>query len=135
VTSTFQTGKEGGRPALSHAEGDSGGYEEARHAIAKALDRVLRPHLDQRDGITHSIHYSDVNGLSRLENYILGLEIATYLSGYYSIFYEFHILTVSRKRRVALPLVHFNTFATRRPRKRILDFGVSSFQTQSASPI
>ncbi|KAH0399284.1 Dak phosphatase, partial [Aureobasidium melanogenum] len=79
VTSTFQTGKEGGRPALSHAEGDSGGYEEARHAIAKALDRVLRPHLDQRDGITHSIHYSDVNGLSRLENYILGLEIATYL--------------------------------------------------------
>ncbi|KAI4782599.1 Dak phosphatase [Aureobasidium sp. EXF-3400] len=79
VTSTFQTGKEGGRPALSHAEGDSSGYEEARHAIAKALDRVLRPHLDQRDGVTYSIHYSDVNGLSRLENYILGLEIATYL--------------------------------------------------------
>ncbi|KAG9562311.1 Dak phosphatase, partial [Aureobasidium melanogenum] len=79
VTSTFQTEKEGGRPALSHAEGDSSGYEKARHAIAKALDSVLRPHLDRRDGITHSIHYSDVNGLSRLENYILGLEIATYL--------------------------------------------------------
>jgi hypothetical protein len=62
------------------AEGDSSGYEEARHAIAEALDHVLRPHDGQKDGVTYSVHYSDVNGLSRLENYILGLEIATYLS-------------------------------------------------------
>lgn len=82
VTSTFQIGKEDGRPAISHGGEDSSGYEEARHAIAKALDSVMRAHLDQKDGITHSIHYSDVNGLSRLENYILGLEIATYLSEY-----------------------------------------------------
>jgi hypothetical protein len=80
VTTTFQTGKKDGRPATSLAEGDSSGYEQARHAIAEALEHVLRPHLGQRDGVIYSVHYSDVNGLSRLENYILGLEIATYLS-------------------------------------------------------
>ncbi|KAI4738361.1 Dak phosphatase [Aureobasidium sp. EXF-12298] len=80
VTSTFSTGKKDGRPATSLAEGDSSGYEEARHAIAEALEHVLRPHIGQKDGVTYSVHYSDVNGLSRLENYILGLEIATYLS-------------------------------------------------------
>lgn len=74
--------KEDGRPAISHADGDSSGYEEARHAIYQALDSVLRTDLYQKHDITHSIHYSDVNGLSRLENYILGLEIATYLSEY-----------------------------------------------------
>ena len=84
MTSTFSTEKKDGRPAISLAEGDSNGYEEARHAIAKALEQVLQPHLEQKDGVTHSVHYSDVNGLSRLENYILGLEIATYLSEFAS---------------------------------------------------
>ncbi|KAI5250692.1 Dak phosphatase [Aureobasidium subglaciale] len=79
ATSTFQTGKENGQPAVSFAEGDFGGYGEARHAIEKALEHVLRPHLGQKSDNTYSIHYSDINGLSRLENYILGLEIATYL--------------------------------------------------------
>ncbi|CAD0114563.1 unnamed protein product [Aureobasidium uvarum] len=79
VTARFQTGKEGGRPAISNPEGQSSGYEEARHAIQEALEQAMRPHAKQKDGITHSVHYSDINGLSRLENYILGLEIATYL--------------------------------------------------------
>ncbi|KAI4725770.1 Dak phosphatase [Aureobasidium sp. EXF-10728] len=79
VTATFQTSKKDGRPATSQIEGDPSGYEEARHAIEQALEHALRPHLEQKDDITHSVHYSDVNGLSRLENYILGLEIATYL--------------------------------------------------------
>ena len=86
MTSKFSTGKKNGRPATSLAEGDASGYEEARHAIAKALEQVLQPHLEQKDGVTHSVHYSDVNGLSRLENYILGLEIATYLSEFDWIF-------------------------------------------------
>lgn len=63
-----------------HAEGKPSGYDEAREAIEKALEHILRPHVDQNEGMTYSLHYSDVNGLSRLENYILGLEIATYLS-------------------------------------------------------
>ncbi|THY01974.1 Dak phosphatase [Aureobasidium pullulans] len=79
ATSTFQTGKENGQAAILHAEGDSSGYDEAREAIEKALEHVLHPHVDQNEGMTYSLHYSDVNGLSRLENYILGLEIATYL--------------------------------------------------------
>ncbi|KAI4851409.1 Dak phosphatase [Aureobasidium sp. EXF-8845] len=62
VTLTFQTGKEGGRPATSLAAGDSSGYEEARHAIAEALEQVLQSHSEQKDGVTHSVHYSDING-------------------------------------------------------------------------
>ncbi|CAD0090110.1 unnamed protein product [Aureobasidium vineae] len=66
VAATFQTGKEGGRPAIFNTEGESSGYEEARHAIEEALERVLGPHLEQKDGITHSVHYSDINGNSGL---------------------------------------------------------------------
>ncbi|THX07681.1 Dak phosphatase [Aureobasidium pullulans] len=79
ATSTFRTGKENGQAAILHAEGKPSGYDEAREAIEKALEHILRPHVDQNEGMTYSLHYSDVNGLSRLENYILGLEIATYL--------------------------------------------------------
>jgi len=83
ATSTFLAGKESGQAAISHAEGGSSGYEEARDAIGKALKHVLGPLGDQNTETTYSLHYSDVNGLSRLENYILGLEIATYLSKFF----------------------------------------------------
>jgi hypothetical protein len=135
VTTTFQTAKKDGQPATSLAEGDSSGYEEARHAIAEALEHVLRPHLEQKDGVTHSVHYSDVNGLSRLENYILGLEIATYLSESDATLIATHALTVTRRSKLVLPLVHFNTFATYRSCKRILDISLSSSQARSGGSV
>jgi hypothetical protein len=135
VTSNFQTGKEDGRPATSLAAGDASGYEEARHAIAQALEQVLQSHSEQKDGVTHSVHYSDINGLSRLENYILGLEIATYLSKSFTTLIAIHLLTVTRRSRLILSLVHFDALATYRSCKRILDISLSSSQARSGSSI
>lgn len=78
--STFHTEKAESRPVILHAQGSSIGYEEARDAIEKDMETILRSLATQKNSMTYSVHYSDVNGLSRLENYILGLEIANYLS-------------------------------------------------------
>ena len=77
--SSFHTEKAEANPAILHAEGSSKGYEQAKHAIERDLKHVLRSHTGQQDSVTYSVHYSDVNGLSKLENFILGLEIGTYL--------------------------------------------------------
>jgi hypothetical protein len=135
VTLTFQTGKKDGRPATSLAAGDASGYEEARHAIAEALEQVLQSQSEQKNGVTHSVHYSDINGLSRLENYILGLEIATYLSTSFTTLNAMHLLTITRRSRLILPLVHFNAFATYRSCKRILDISLSGSHARSGSSI
>lgn len=76
--SKFHTEKAEVNPAIFHAEGSSNGYEQARHAIERDLKHVMRSHTGQEGSVTYSIHYSDVNGLSKLENYILGLEIGKY---------------------------------------------------------
>lgn len=76
--SKFHTEKAEANPAIFHAEGLSNGYEQARHAIERDLKHVMRSHTGREGLITYSIHYSDVNGLSKLENYILGLEIGKY---------------------------------------------------------
>jgi len=76
--STFHTEKADGNPAIVHAEGHAG-FEKARHAVERDLKHVMRAHAAQQGFFTYSVHYSDVNGLSRLENYILGLEIANFL--------------------------------------------------------
>lgn len=77
--STFHVEKEEANPAIIHAEGGlSRGYNQARQAIERDLEHVMQSCTSQAKGTTYSIHYSDVNGLSRLENYILGLEIGMY---------------------------------------------------------
>lgn len=80
--SKFHTEKAEANPAIFHAEGSSNGYEQARHAIERDLKHVMRSHTGQEGSVTFSIHYSDVNGLSKLENYILGLEIGKYFGEY-----------------------------------------------------
>lgn len=80
ATSFFLTEKVDACPAISHAQGSSDGYEEAKDAIARDLKHVFQSYGHQETTVTYSVHYSDVNGLSRLENYILALEIADYLS-------------------------------------------------------
>lgn len=77
--SKFHTEKAGGAPAVKHASGETLGYEKVKHAVERDLEHVMKSQDAQTGQITYSVHYSDVNGLSRLENYILAKEIAEYL--------------------------------------------------------
>ena len=76
--SKFHVEKAGGKPAVLQAEGATG-FENARHAVERDLKHAMKAHSAQEGDATYSVHYSDVNGLSRLENYIIAGEIAQYL--------------------------------------------------------
>lgn len=79
--SKFHTEKAEGNPAVLHAEGKAG-FEKAKHAVERDLKHVMKAmkaHTAQEGQVTYSVHFSDVNGLSRLENYIIAGEIAQYL--------------------------------------------------------
>lgn len=78
--SQLNTEKEDGNPTVQHAEGVSS-YEKARQAVERDLKYVMKDvaHTAQSVKVVYSVHFSDVNGLSRLENYILAGEIADYL--------------------------------------------------------
>ncbi|OQO05542.1 hypothetical protein B0A48_09312 [Cryoendolithus antarcticus] len=77
--SRFHVEKADGNPAIVHGGGQTLGFEKAKHAIERDLKHVLKFREPQTVPVTVSVHYSDVNGLSRLENYILAKEIAEYL--------------------------------------------------------
>jgi hypothetical protein len=77
--STFQTEKVGGKPAISlGAEGSSGGFESVKSTVKKELESLFKSHETHKGENTYCIHYADINGLSRLENYIIAKEIAEY---------------------------------------------------------
>jgi len=76
--SKFHVEKAGGKPAMLHFEG-AAGYEKAKHAVERDLKHAMKAHSAQEGEVTYNVHYSDVNGLSRLENYIIAGEIAQYL--------------------------------------------------------
>ena len=76
--SRFHTEKIDGNPAVLRAEGASG-CQKAKEVVAKDLENVLKASSGQQGDVVYSVHYSDINGLSRLENYILAKEIAQYL--------------------------------------------------------
>lgn len=82
--SKFHVEKAEGNPAVLHAEGPSG-FQKAKDAIAKDLKQAMKAHSAQETPVTYSVHYSDVNGLSRLENYIIAGEIAQYLGEYFRL--------------------------------------------------
>ena len=81
--STFQTDKVEGKPAISGAGGDSAAFESVKATVEKQLKGLFETQKDQSGKVTYSIHYSDINGLSRLENYIIAKEIAEYCRMYY----------------------------------------------------
>jgi len=76
VHSAFHTGKIEGKPAISAAEGDAAAFESVKSTVGKQLRSLLESQGAQSRDVTYSIHYSDINGLSRLENYIIAKEIA-----------------------------------------------------------
>ncbi|PPJ54568.1 hypothetical protein CBER1_06635 [Cercospora berteroae] len=77
--SKFHTEKAEGNPAILHVDGAQA-FEKAKHAVERDLKHVLKNHGPPGQETVYSVHYSDVNGLSRLENYIIAGEIANYLS-------------------------------------------------------
>ncbi|KAK4960045.1 hypothetical protein LTR10_002934 [Elasticomyces elasticus] len=79
VTHTkFHVDKAEGNPAVLQAEGVAG-FEKAKHVVERDLKHVMKAHAAQDGDVTYSVHFSDVNGLSRLENYIIAGEVAHYL--------------------------------------------------------
>jgi len=73
----FQKQKMGEAPSVVHGSGTSE-FKSAKTAIEKDLAQILGAGpLDT--GFIYSVHYSDINGLSRLENNILAHEISEYI--------------------------------------------------------
>ena len=81
--SKFHTEKAAGNPSVLHADG-AASFTKARDAVERDLKHVMRSvaHTEQTQSVVYSVHYSDINGLSRLENYIIAGEIATFLGQY-----------------------------------------------------
>ncbi|KXS98483.1 hypothetical protein AC578_2615 [Pseudocercospora eumusae] len=75
--STFHTEKAEGNPAVLRADGPAG-FEKAKHAVERDLKHAMKSHT-AKDESVYSVHYSDINGLSRLENYIIAGDIAKLL--------------------------------------------------------
>lgn len=94
VHSRFHVEKAGQDPAVAHSSGAQG-YKNAKDVAERDLSEAIK--TAQRSGagdVVYSVHYSDVNGLSRLENYILAGEIARYLGEFEGCAFSNHILTV-----------------------------------------
>lgn len=76
--SSFHTEKSGGNPAITNAEGGARSFDSVKSTVEQELKSVLESQNSQTGQVTYSIHYSDINGLSRLENYIIAKEVAEY---------------------------------------------------------
>ncbi|KAK4499224.1 hypothetical protein PRZ48_009737 [Zasmidium cellare] len=76
--SSFHTEKADGNPAVLHAEGPSA-FKGCREAVERDLRVAMKAHAGQEGDVVYSVHFGDVNGLSRLENYIIAGEIAKFL--------------------------------------------------------
>lgn len=79
TTSTFQEKKVGNGPSVAHAVAVAE-FKSANTAIEKDLDSLLGSGPSSGDDAVYSVHFSDLNGLSKLENNILAHEISVYLS-------------------------------------------------------
>lgn len=66
----------GSKPGVKGADGQTMGYEKAREVIQKEVEGIMKDLGPQEGETVYSVHFSDVNGLSRLENYIVAGEIA-----------------------------------------------------------
>lgn len=79
VHSRFHTEKKGEDPAVQHSSG-AHAYKNAKEVAERDLPEAIKAAGETKDGdMVYSVHYSDINGLSRLENYILAGEISRYL--------------------------------------------------------
>ncbi|KIN08418.1 hypothetical protein OIDMADRAFT_140806 [Oidiodendron maius Zn] len=79
TTSTFQETKDGDRPSVAHAVGVAK-FTSAKAAINRDLEHLLGSKQLSGEYAVYSVHFSDLNGFSKLENNILAHEISVCLS-------------------------------------------------------
>ena len=81
TTSTFQETKDGNRPSVAHAVGIAE-FHSAKAAVNRDLEHLLGSKQLSGEHAVYSVHFSDLNGLSKLENNIIAHEISAYLCKY-----------------------------------------------------
>ncbi|CZT49048.1 uncharacterized protein RSE6_09830 [Rhynchosporium secalis] len=79
TTSRFHTQKCENTPSVAHGL-DMVAFNSAKGSIDRDLSNLLVSSSSDGNGKVYSIHYSDINGLSRLENNIIAHEISEYLA-------------------------------------------------------
>ncbi|KAH7314174.1 dhal domain-containing protein [Rhexocercosporidium sp. MPI-PUGE-AT-0058] len=79
TTSKFHEQKSGSSPSVAHGV-DVIAFDSAKASIDKDLSSLLSSMSSSGTGVVYSIHYSDINGLSRLENNILAHEISEFMA-------------------------------------------------------
>jgi hypothetical protein len=85
TTSTFQATKTGNGPSVVHVTG-AAEFGSAKAAVDRDLGHLLGSDSLSGTDAVYSIHFSDLNGLSKLENNILAHEISVYLCTYPSAY-------------------------------------------------
>lgn len=75
--STFHGQKSGDAPTVAH-DVDLVAFNSAKVSIEKDLSSLLGSKSSPLGDWVYSVHYSDINGLSRLENNILAHEISEF---------------------------------------------------------
>jgi hypothetical protein len=78
TTSTFQETKTGSGPSVVHAI-ETAEFNSAKAAVDRDLEHLLGSGQLSGSNAVYSVHFSDLNGLSKLENNILAHEISVYL--------------------------------------------------------
>jgi hypothetical protein len=78
-TSSFFHGKKsGGGPSVIHAV-EIAPFKSAKAVVRKDLAHLTSSRPNDGSDVVYSIHYADINGLARIEHYILAHEISQYL--------------------------------------------------------
>ena len=77
TTSVFHEQKSGDAPTVAH-DVDLVAFSSAKESIDKDLGSLLGSISPPPGDWVYSVHYSDINGLSRLENNILAHEISEF---------------------------------------------------------
>lgn len=76
--STFHEQKSGDVPSVVHGS-EFVDFSSAKAAIDRDLTTLLGDYPSSTEDMVYSVHYSDINGLSRLENNILAHEVSDFL--------------------------------------------------------
>jgi hypothetical protein len=81
TTTSYEAQKAANGPSVVHASGTTE-FGSAREAIDRDLSHLLGSYPVRDISDVYSVHFSDLNGLSKLENNILAHEISSYLCEY-----------------------------------------------------
>lgn len=109
--STFHHTRTGSGPSVIHAA-ETAEFSSAKAAVSRDLVHLLGSSLSA-EGVVYSVHYSDINGLSRLENNILAHEISGYFGKHVNVHFTRFTYHSSQKE---LAILHI---ALHHPRQQL----------------